>query len=113
VLTRSRGFFRASIGEGQSLLFDRHIVCYGLIRNDRGVFDRYTIESSQTLMGSEAAVLAVLARRGYARSVRQEAPERFLVSYLLKGMESVVADYRSESGSNNFSRLIVSIRTVR
>lgn len=98
------------IGEGQSLDIDGRIVRYDLIRNDKGVFDRYTIESGRTLMGLEAEVYVSLVRLGYSRRVRQESAARYVVNYLKKGAPTLVADYRAEEDMAGLQRLILTVK---
>lgn len=93
-----------------ALVFEGRIVRYDLIRNERGTFDRYVVESPKSLMGLEAAVFHDLARKGYTRRVRQETPKRFLVHYLQKGMKTVIADYRAKDGFNTLQRLVITVR---
>ncbi|WP_079202263.1 hypothetical protein [Pseudomonas sp. CC6-YY-74] len=109
----SQNIFRKDsvvIGEGQSLGIDGRIVSYDLIRNDKGAFDRYAIESNRSLMGLEGEVYVSLVRLGYSRRVRQESAVRYVVNYLKKGAPALVADYRAEEGMVGLQRLILTIK---
>lgn len=99
-----------ALNDGDALSIDGQIVRYDLVRKGKGVTDRYVIESSQSLMGLESAIFADLARQGYVRRVRQESPERFLVTYSRKGVPAITADYRAKKNSNALARLIISRR---
>lgn len=89
------------------LRFDGRIVRYDLIRNQRGVFDRYIIESSMSQMGLEGAMFAELAKNGYSRKVRQDKADRYVVNYVLKGRSPVSADFRPWSENGAKSRLVI------
>ncbi|MPT17395.1 MAG: hypothetical protein E2579_06505 [Pseudomonas sp.] len=109
----SQNIFRKDsvvIDEGQALDIDGLIVRYDLIRNKKGVFDRYSIESGRTLMGLEAETYASLARLGYSRRVRQESTTRYVVNYFKKGAPTLVADYRAAEDMVGLQRLILTVK---
>ena len=97
---------------GLALRFDGRIVRYDLIRNQRGVFDRYIIESPLGQMGLEGAVFGALARNGYVRKVRLDQADRYVVNYVLKGYTSLSADYRPWSENGAKSRLVITRRIL-
>ncbi len=97
---------------GGALKFDGKIVRYDLVRNQRGVFDRYVIESSLSQMGLEGAVFSELARSGYVRKVRQDQADRYVVNYVRKGRAPMSADFRPWSENGSKSRLVITRRVL-
>lgn len=101
-----------ALGDGQMLKLDGRVVRYDLVRNQRGMFDRYIVESPLQQIGLEGAVFSELAQKGYVRKVRQDEASRYVVSYVLKGGDTLTADYRpwAENGAN--SRVVITRRSL-
>jgi len=97
------------LSDGAVLDIEGRIIRYELVRRDKVVKDRYTVESSLTLMGLESRIYSDLARRGYVRRVRIDSPSRFLVSYRRKGLAPITADYRAIKDSDKLARLILTL----
>ncbi|MGY4824483.1 hypothetical protein [Stutzerimonas chloritidismutans] len=106
------GFSKGSIDidRGGALKFDGRIVRYDLIRNQRGVFDRYVIESAMSQMGLEGAIFAELAKKGYLRKVRQDQVDRYVVNYVSKGRVPLSAEFRPWEEHGAKSRLVITRR---
>ncbi|QTN45232.1 hypothetical protein H7683_19935 [Ectopseudomonas mendocina] len=98
------------VDDGFVLSFDGRIVRYDLIRNQRGVFDRYIIESSMSQMGLEGAIFSEFARKGYVRKVRQDKADRYIVNYVIKGDAPWSADFRPWSEDGAKTRLVITRR---
>lgn len=102
-----------SIGleNGGALNFEGRVVRYDLIKNQRGHFDRFIIESSLSQMGLEGAVFAELAKKGYVRKIRKDEAKRYVVNYVAKGRATLSADYRPLKKEGAESRLVITRRT--
>lgn len=103
-----------SIGleDGDVLRFDGRLVRYDLLRNEKGAFDRFTIDSHRELMSLEVDIFWPLARKGYVRKVRRESAERYVVNYVLKGGATIIADYRESDGQGSKTRVILTRKTL-
>lgn len=100
------------LGNGEVLPFDGRLVRYDLLRNEKGTFDRYTINSSREIMSFEVDTFWNLARKGYVRKVRRESADRYVVNYVLEGKPTIIADYRELTDNGTKSRVTITRKTL-
>lgn len=100
------------LDNGEILPFDGRLVRYDLIRNEKGTFDRYTLNSPRELMSLEVDTFWYLARKGYVRKVRRESADRYVVNYVLKGRATIIADYRELSDGGAKTRVIITRKAL-
>ncbi|GEM_PF-863599 len=100
------------LGNGEILPFDGRLVRYDLLRNEKGTFDRYTLNSSREMMSFEVDTFWNLARKGYVRKVRRESANRYVVNYVLKGKPTIIADYRELTDKGAKSRVTITRKTL-
>lgn len=105
-------FNAVGLDDDGDLKFDGRVVRYDLIRNQRGQFDRFIIESPLSQMGLEGAVFAELAKKGYVRKIRKDEAKRYVVNYVAKGRTALSADYRPLKKEGAESRLVITRRTL-
>lgn len=64
-----------------------------IVQNGNAAFQRYTVQSRSSAMLAEADVYAGLVRKGYARQVKKQAGETFVVDYVKQGDVTISARY--------------------
>lgn len=101
-----------ALEKGSALKVEGRIVRYDLLRNKRGEFDRYIIESPLQQMGLEGAVFWELARKGYVRKVRKDEAGRYMVNYVLNGQATLSAEYRAWNENGAKSRLVITRKAL-
>lgn len=103
-----------TLNDGNMLTFDGRIVRYDLRRNDRGSFDRYTVESPVSHVELERALFWELSARGYERRERRKESDRYVVNYVLKGQPdaTLTADYSRVDEHGARARLVLTRKAL-